>query len=124
MAADDEVRPAPAAVPEADGDVAPRPGDEVVPGIAPGTGDEPPVVARMVVEIRSDGSRTIARGALEDRLLGETVQVHAEAATPLALAGALAKALVRTPVLRRLRDRGRSLASTARGLLPGRRDDD
>jgi hypothetical protein len=25
--------------------------------------EEPPVVARLVVEIRSDGSRTIARGA-------------------------------------------------------------
>ena len=33
--------------------------------------DEPPVVARLVVEIRSDGSRTIARGALEDGQLGE-----------------------------------------------------
>src|SRR5205085_5408337 len=27
---------------------------------------EPPVVARLVVEIRSDGSHTIARGAAED----------------------------------------------------------
>lgn len=89
----------------------------------PAGDDDLPVVARMVVEIRSDGSRTIARGALEDRLVGETVQVRAEAATPLALAGALAKALLRTPVLRRVRDRGREIAATARGLLPRGRDD-
>jgi hypothetical protein len=101
------------------------PDDEArLPQVAEAGDDEPPVVARMVVEIRSDGSRTIARGALEDRLLGETVQVHAEAATPLALVGQLARALARTPVLARLRHRGRSLAATARGLLPGRRDDD
>ena len=55
--------------------------------------DEPPVVAQLMVEIRSDGSRTIARGALNDLKTGESAQVHAEGKTPgdlmLSLAGSL-----------------------------------
>src|SRR5690606_15350192 len=58
----------------------------------------PPVVARMVVEIRSDGSRTVARGALEDLASGERVALQADASTPLMLASQLAKSLFRTPV--------------------------
>jgi hypothetical protein len=61
-------------------------------------GDLPPVVARMVVEIRSDGRRTIARGAIEDRALGETVQVRIDGATPIALARELLSSLLKTPV--------------------------
>lgn len=57
----------------------------------------PPVVARMVVEIRSDGSRTIARGALEDLTTGEKVALRADATTPLALATELTKSLLRVP---------------------------
>lgn len=62
---------------------------------------EPPVVARLVVEIRSDGSRTIARGALEDLQAGERVAVHAEGGSPLQLAASLAKAIFATPSLAR-----------------------
>ncbi len=62
-------------------------------------GDLPPVVARMVVEIRSDGSRTLARGALEDLQNGERVALQADAATPVALAAQLTKALVQMPAL-------------------------
>lgn len=62
---------------------------------------EPPVVARLVVEIRSDGTRTIARGALEDRATGQRVDVRAEGATPAALAAALARSLLQLPALRR-----------------------
>lgn len=62
---------------------------------------EPPVVARLVVEIRSDGSRTIARGALEDLQSGERVQVHAEGGSPLQLAAQLAKAIFSTPSIAR-----------------------
>jgi len=55
--------------------------------------DEPPVVAQLMVEIRSDGSRTIARGALNDLRTGESAQVHAEGKSPgdlmLSLAGSL-----------------------------------
>lgn len=61
----------------------------------------PPIVARMVVEIRSDGSRTVARGALEDLQSGERVSLQADAATPMALAAQLSKALVQMPSLAR-----------------------
>ena len=61
--------------------------------------DEPPVVARMVIEIRSDGTRTIARGALEDALSGERVAVKAEGSTPMALAASLAKTIFTAPAL-------------------------
>lgn len=63
--------------------------------------DLPPIVARMVIEIRSDGSRTIARGALEDLQNGERVTLRADAATPMALAAQLTKALVQIPTLAR-----------------------
>jgi hypothetical protein len=53
----------------------------------------------MVVEIRSDGSRTVARGAIEDLQSGERVALRADATTPMALASELAKGLLRTPVL-------------------------
>jgi hypothetical protein len=61
--------------------------------------DEPPVVARMVIEIRSDGTRTIARGALEDALSGERVAVKAEGSTPMALAASLAKTIFSAPAI-------------------------
>lgn len=91
--------------------------------------EEPPVVARMVIEIRSDGSRTIARGALEDRLLGETATVEAEASTPLELAGKLLRSLVGLPLLGRVMKRGRAAAkeiAAGRGVrrLTGRDDAD
>jgi hypothetical protein len=63
--------------------------------------DEPPVVARLVIEIRSDGKRTIARGAAEDAVLGEKVAVQAEGTTPMALALSLARSLFDVPVLAR-----------------------
>jgi len=61
--------------------------------------DEPPVVARLVVEIRSDGRRTIARGALEDASSGERVGVEARGTTPMALAASLAKTIFSAPML-------------------------
>lgn len=61
--------------------------------------DLPPVVARMVIEIRSDGTRTVARGALEDLKSGERVDIRAGAETPLALARELSKTLMTMPVL-------------------------
>ncbi len=63
--------------------------------------DEPPVVARMIVEIRSDGTRTIARGALEEATTGERVAIEAHGSTPLALASSLAKSMLSAPVLAR-----------------------
>ena len=59
--------------------------------------DEPPVVAQLMVEIRSDGSRTIARGALNDLRTGESAQVHAEGKTPGDLMISLAGSLLALP---------------------------
>lgn len=75
--------------------------------------DEPPIVARLVIEIRSDGSRTIARGALKDANRGQEVAIEAEGSSPLALAGALVKAMLRAPALSRV---------FTRALLRGKRD--
>jgi hypothetical protein len=67
--------------------------------------DEPPVVARLVVEIRSDGSRTIARGALEDVQQGERVAVEARGSSPLSLAMGLMRSILSTPMLARAASR-------------------
>ncbi len=71
--------------------------------------NEPPVVARLMVEIRSDGSHTIARGAMEDLLGGEKVAIEVHGSTPLALALGLAKSMMRGKAFAR---------SAARALLP------
>lgn len=75
---------------------------------------EPPVVARLVVEIRSDGSRTIARGALEDVASGQRTTVEAYGDSPIQLAIALARSLTQLPRL--------GARSAIRGLLGRRRD--
>ena len=79
---------------------------------------EPPVVARLVVEIRSDGTRTIARGAIQDASLGQEVAVQAEGTTPLALAASLVKSMLKAPFL------GRAFGGAGRSVfraLTGRR---
>lgn len=58
---------------------------------------EPPVVAQLMIEIRSDGSRTIARGALNDLRSGESAQVRAEGRTPRDLMLSLAGSLLSLP---------------------------
>lgn len=75
-----------------------RPGDEDL-----------PVVARLVVEIRSDGKRTVARGGLEDVASGQRVAIDARGDSPVQLAMALARSMLRLP---RLAAKG-----TVRGLL-------
>lgn len=55
---------------------------------------EPPVVARLVVEIRSDGTTTIARAGLSDELKGESTVLEARGSTPVALALSLARHLI------------------------------
>jgi hypothetical protein len=64
--------------------------------------EDPPVVARLIVEIRSDGSRTVARGALEDVLGGEKVAVEARGTTPGALALSLLRSMFAAPLLARV----------------------
>jgi hypothetical protein len=56
-----------------------------------------PVVARLIVEIRSDGTRTLARGALEDVATGERVALEAKGGSPIQLAASLAGSLLTTP---------------------------
>lgn len=75
--------------------------------------EEPPVVARLIVEIRSDGSRTIARGAVEDSTTGQRTMVEARGESPLQLALGLARALAQLPRL--------GARSAVRGLLARRR---
>lgn len=75
---------------------------------------EPPVVARLIVEIRSDGSRTIARGALEDAASGLRTTVEARGDSPIQLAIALARSLTQLPRL--------GARSAIRGLLGKRRE--
>lgn len=62
---------------------------------------ELPVVARLMVEIRSDGSYTVARGAMEDQVSGQKVAIEASGANPLALALSLVKSLTDVPWLAR-----------------------
>lgn len=68
-------------------------------GQVPAAYDEPPVVARMIVEIRSDGTRTVARGALEDIVSGERVKIEAAGGSPMQLAASLASNLLSTPFM-------------------------
>lgn len=80
--------------------------------------EEPPVVARMVVEIRSDGTRTIARGAAEDASTGEKVAIEIAGSTPLQLALSLMKTMAAVPAL------ARNAARALRQLPRRDRDDD
>ncbi len=54
-----------------------------------------PVVARLVIEIRSDGTRTLARGAIEDVATGNKTAIVARGGSPLALAADLTRGLAR-----------------------------
>lgn len=72
-----------------------------------------PVVARLIVEIRSDGSRTIARGAVEELASGQRVAVEARGDSPLSLALALARSLTSLPKL--------TARAAVRGLLDRRK---
>jgi hypothetical protein len=63
----------------------------------PATRVEPPVVAQLMIEIRSDGSHTIARGALHDLRSNESAHVHAEGKTPAALIASLLQSLLSLP---------------------------
>jgi len=86
--------------------VAPLPSTEVP------AKDELPVVARLIVEVRSDGTRTVARGAMEDAASGTRAAIEASGTTPLELALALAKSIFAAPWFARQVARG-----TIRALL-------
>lgn len=57
----------------------------------------PPIVLRMVIEVRSDGTRTIARGAIEDQRAGERVQIKIDNFSPLVLGREITRALLSVP---------------------------
>ncbi len=73
-----------------------------------------PVVARLVVEVRSDGTRTVARGAAEDALHGEKVGIEVRGTSPLQLALSLMRSMTSLP----------ALAKTFRSMLPRKKDHD
>jgi hypothetical protein len=56
------------------------------------TDEDLPVVARLIVEVRSDGRRTIARGLVEDLATGERTMVAASGDTQMALFSTLMRA--------------------------------
>ena len=81
----------------------------------PASVDDLPVVARLIVEIRSDGSRTIARGAMEDAASDTRVAIEASGTNPLELALALAKSILAAPWLREGEGGGEPAAPGGRG---------
>ena len=92
--------------------------------------DELPVVARLVIEIRSDGTRTVARGGLEQAPLPgaldggapERVAIEARGGSPAALAADLLRAIVTMPFQSSLsRWTGRE-GHVARASLPAESD--
>jgi hypothetical protein len=74
-------------------ELAPREGAAIAPE------EELPVVARLVVEIRSDGTRTVARGAMFEAESGQKVAVELQSGSPWQMAQSLVKALLRMPKL-------------------------
>jgi hypothetical protein len=75
-----------------------RSGNKPEQGALPDTrAQEPPVVAQLMIEIRSDGSHTIARGALHDLRSQESAHVHAEGKTPAQLIASLLGSLLSLP---------------------------
>ncbi len=71
------------------------------------------MVARLIVEVRSDGKRTIARGAMEDAATGMKASIEASGSSPLELALALAKSMLQIPALTR-----QAVGKRFRRLLP------
>lgn len=89
----------------------PRDGADLAPRGAGGdltAAEELPVVARLAIEIRSDGIRTVARGAMHDIASGQQVAIEVNAGSVLELGTQLAAAV------------GKSLLSLPR-LIFGRR---
>jgi hypothetical protein len=87
---------------------------------------DPPVVARLVVEIRSDGTRTIARGAMEDLTLGQKMAMEAEGGSPAQLAASMLRSLAKLPVMAAAPELVRGalvVQGVLRALLPGKKRD-
>lgn len=81
------------------------------------TEEDLPVVARLVVELRSDGRRILARGAISNEPTGERAAVEAVADSPLALMRMLARQMAQLGISA-ISPR-RSLPSAAQGPRRG-----
>lgn len=80
--------------------------------------EELPVVARMVVEIRSDGIKTVARGAFEDFQTGQQVGIETDPLAAAKLAQAFTKSILgSTAGLVRL-GVSEGLKTSAKSLVP------
>ena len=90
------------------------------------THQEPPVVAQLMIEIRSDGSHTIARGALHDLRSQESAHVHAEGKTPAQLIASLLGSLLSLPsgTFERLRNPAEDKHDKRIEVLPHKTKDD
>jgi hypothetical protein len=90
------------------------------PGALSNAEQEPPVVAQLMIEIRSDGSHTIARGALHDLRSQESAHVHAEGKTPAQLIASLLGSLLSLPTgtFERLRNPAEHKHETRIEVLP------
>jgi len=114
--------------------VSEEPSPEVVPEVVPegdaqlpreldpqgvlANSEELPVVARMVVEIRSDGIKTVARGAFEDFQTGQQVGIETDPLAAAKLAQAFTKSILgSTAGLVRL-GVSEGLKTSAKSLVP------
>lgn len=104
----------PQVVPDGDAQL-PR---ELDPAGALANAEELPVVARMVVEIRSDGIKTVARGAFEDFQTGQQVGIETDPLAAAKLAQAFTKSILgSTAGLVRL-GVSEGLKTSAKSLVP------
>jgi hypothetical protein len=85
------------------------------------TADELPIVARLAIEIRSDGTRTIARGAMHDIASGQQVAIEIGDGTALQLARQLTTQVSSAVVGVLARAFGRAIPSRLPALLRRRK---
>ena len=91
---------------------------ELDPKAALANAEELPVVARMVVEIRSDGIRTVARGAFEDFQSGQQVAIETDPLAAAKLAQAFTRSIMGSTAGLVRMGVSEGLKSTARSLVP------
>jgi hypothetical protein len=111
-------------------DVEVPPTDAIAPVAAgaPAPVDELPIVARLAIEIRSDGTRTVARGAMQDAASGQDVRIEVTAGTLLELGlqlGAQLRSQLRSQIKAQVgATLRRGLLELPRAMLRRRREPD
>lgn len=92
----------------------------------PDAPDALPVVARLAIEIRSDGTRTVARGAMQDIASGQDVRIEVSAGTLLELGlrlGAQLRSQLRSQIKAQVGETlRRGIFGLPRAMLRRRRD--